>query len=175
MQDIAKDKTRSQQDDSGLQPELVCSNAGAKDARQPDRIGDDDADQDRPQDVLHVGQDQVVRLAVARNGLLDKLARIAHDEEQSDAGQQAGKAMFVGVIAIALERQGKRGAGGHGVSLPGNGTDDVGANKERERKRKNNGPDIEREREFPGGGRHGALLWGWGAARLWERVGIDEL
>ncbi len=48
--------------------------------------------QDGPKDVLHIGQDEVVRLAVAGDELLDELAGVAHDGEQGDAGQQAEEA-----------------------------------------------------------------------------------
>ena len=48
------------EDDADLEPELVGGYAGAEDARDADGVGDDDAEEDRPEDVLDVGEGDVV-------------------------------------------------------------------------------------------------------------------
>ena len=106
MQDVAEDEARAQQDDAGLQPELVGGYAGLKDLRQADGIRDEHANQDCPKHVFDVGQDQVVRLAIACDRLLDELARIADHEQQTDSRQKPKNAVAVGVFTILLQRQG---------------------------------------------------------------------
>ncbi len=54
-----------------------------------DGVGDEDAEEDRPQDVLDVGEDVVVGFAVGVDEVLDELARIADDGEERDAGDEA--------------------------------------------------------------------------------------
>ena len=59
-------------------------------AGTPIGIGDGQANEDSPQNILNIRQHQVVRLAVGRDELLNKLARIANHGEQQNSGYQAG-------------------------------------------------------------------------------------
>ena len=105
VEDIAEDETRTEKDDSGLEPKVVGGDSSAEDSRQAEGIGDEDADEDRPEDVLDVGQDQVMGLAVAGDGLLYPLAGVADGGEQGNAGNEAEDAMLTVFFAVSLTFQ----------------------------------------------------------------------
>ena len=64
-----------------------------------DGVGDDDAEEDGPEDVLDVGEGDVVGLGVGVEEVLDELAGVADDEEKRDAGQEAEEGGAFGGIA----------------------------------------------------------------------------
>src|ERR1700722_16153897 len=72
--DVAKNKARAEQDDSGLEPELVGGHAGAENLRHAHGIGDNETDHNGPEHIFNIGQNKMVRLAVMRDELLDELA-----------------------------------------------------------------------------------------------------
>jgi hypothetical protein len=89
FEDVSKDEASAEQDDARLQPELVRGDPSAKDARQADCVGDEDAEENRPEHVLDVGQNEVVSFAVGVDEVLDELAGKANDRQQRDARKQA--------------------------------------------------------------------------------------
>ncbi len=75
-ENVAENEARTEKHDSGLEPELISGDTGLKYLRQPDGVGDCETNQDGPENVFDIGQDQMVRLAVMCDELLDKLACI---------------------------------------------------------------------------------------------------
>ncbi len=89
-------KRAPEEDDAGFEPELVGGDAGAEDAVNADGVGDEDAEEDRPEDVLDVGDDVVMGLGVGVDEVLDELARVADDGEESDAWKEAEESGALG-------------------------------------------------------------------------------
>jgi len=85
-QHVTDQEARAQQHNSGLEPELVGCHAGAKQLRHANGVGNRQPQQNGPQNVFDVRQHQVMRFAIARNRLLDDLARVTHREQQQNSG-----------------------------------------------------------------------------------------
>ena len=88
MEHVAEQEAGAEQDDAGLEPELIGGHAGLKDARDAGGVGDEQADDDGPEHVFDIGKDDVVGLGVEGDGLLNELAGVAHDGEQQQAGDE---------------------------------------------------------------------------------------
>jgi hypothetical protein len=131
--DVSEDEPRSEQDDASLEPELIGGHAATEDCRDANGIGDGEADEDSPEDVLDVGKDQMVGLAVAGDELLDELSAIADGGEQEQTGDEAER-VGGGVRRGLDDRLGDRlGACRHGAPfLPGHYFEDAEANEESE-------------------------------------------
>ena len=91
LDDVAEHEADAEQHDAGLEPELVGVHAGAKDRRDADRVGDHQAEDDRPEHVFDVGQRQVVGPAVGGNRLLGQLAGVADDREEQVPGMSCAQ------------------------------------------------------------------------------------
>jgi len=149
--DIAEDESCSEQDDAGLEPELVGGDTAAEERRHSNGVGDEQTDQDGPEDVLNVGQHQVMGLAVAGDELLDELAAIADGDEQEQTGDKAERVRggCRRRLRGCLVRDLGNGLGvcGHeGLRyLPGHDFENAEANEESEAERKQNGPGVWRE------------------------------
>ena len=89
LQDVSEDEARAEEDDSCLEPELVGRYAGTEDAGEADGVGDESAEEDGPEDVLDVGEGDVMGFGVGVEEVLDELACVADDGEQGDSGQEA--------------------------------------------------------------------------------------
>src|SRR5215469_5069109 len=74
LQHVAQQEARAQEHYACLQPELVGGNSGPEYLGDPDGVRHRETDQDGPQHILDVGNVQVIRLGVGRDGLLDELA-----------------------------------------------------------------------------------------------------
>src|ERR1700689_3006393 len=85
MEDVAEQEARAEKHDAGLQPEFVRGDAGLKDARDADRVCDEKAEDDSPEDILDVGEGKVVRLGVGGDGLLNEFSGVAHGDEQEQS------------------------------------------------------------------------------------------
>ena len=92
MQDVLQQEARADQDDSQLEPELVGGDAGAEDGGDAEGVGDGEAENDRPQNVLDVRKSQVMLCAEDGEGVLQQLARQANSEEQRNAGKRGDEA-----------------------------------------------------------------------------------
>src|SRR5262249_30575852 len=79
LEDVAEDETRAEKDDSGLEPELVGGDAGAEDACDADCVGDEDAEENAPEDVLDIGKGYVMGFGPGVEEVLDELAGVADD------------------------------------------------------------------------------------------------
>ena len=108
FEDVAEDEACAEEDDAGLEPEVVGGDAGAEDARDADGVGDDDAEEDGPEDVLDVGEGDVVGLGPGVEEVLDELAGVADDEEERDAGEQAEEEWAAPVCRGAQRRGSSR-------------------------------------------------------------------
>src|SRR3954463_3177762 len=86
-QDVAEEVAGAEEHDSGLEPEVVSGDAGTEDLGDAHGVGDDQAEDDRPEDVLDVREREVMGLAVVAQESLADLARIADGEQEEDAGQ----------------------------------------------------------------------------------------
>src|ERR1051325_5590094 len=63
---------------------------GRKTSATPTVLFDDETEDDRPEDVLDVGQGDMVRPAVVAQKLFGDLAGVADGHEEEDAGQGPG-------------------------------------------------------------------------------------
>ena len=113
--DVAEDEAGAEQDDAGLQPELVGGDAGAEDAREADGVGDEDAEEDGPEDVLDVGQGEVVSFAVAVMDCSTNLPAIADGGEEGDAGDELREGGALGEPAGGGGGENFGRGGGHGA------------------------------------------------------------
>ena len=95
---VSKDEACAEQDDAGLEPELVGGDTGAEDAGYADGVGDDDAEENGPEDVFDVGEGDVVGFGVGVDGVLDEFAGVADHGEERDAGQEAEEGSRLGGI-----------------------------------------------------------------------------
>ena len=89
---VAQQKARAQQDNSGLEPTFIGRYAGTKNCRDADRVGDGQANEDGPQNIFNILQHKVVRLAVMRDELLNEFTFIAHYGQQQNSWNEAGGA-----------------------------------------------------------------------------------
>lgn len=116
LEHVAQDKARAEKDDSRLEPELIGRDAGAEDTGKADGVGDEDAEEDGPEDVLDIGEGEVVGLRVGVDGVFGGLAGVADEGKESDAGQKRGKRSgLIGEAGGAEIASG--GRGGHGLFL----------------------------------------------------------
>ncbi len=60
MQHVLQEKPGADQDDAELEPELIGGYAGAKDLGNVERVRDDQADNDGPEDIFNLRQAKVV-------------------------------------------------------------------------------------------------------------------
>ncbi len=91
LENVAQKKSRAEQDDARLEPELVGGHAAAEDFRNADRVGDNQAEDDGPQDVFDTGKRPVMGLRVGADVLLQQFARVADGGEQNHTGDNAQK------------------------------------------------------------------------------------
>jgi hypothetical protein len=87
--DVAQDEPCTEQDDAGLQPEIVGGDSAPEERGDADRIGDDETNQNGPQNIFDIGQYQVVGFAVARNELLNELAAVTDRGKQEQSRHEA--------------------------------------------------------------------------------------
>jgi hypothetical protein len=90
-----------------LQPEVISGHAGPEDGVQANGVGDEQADQDRPQHEFDVGEGPVLMLAECDPPDLGILAEQAHCDQQEHAryvGQHVlgGERLF-GVFLVAVD------------------------------------------------------------------------
>ena len=85
VKQIAEEKTRSEEDDSCLQPEFVSGHASAEDRGYSNGVGDGEADDDGPQHIFNIGDDPVMCLGGTGDVLLEEFSGIADGEEQQEA------------------------------------------------------------------------------------------
>ena len=86
--DIAQEEARAQEDDACLQPELVGGDAGLEDLREAEDIGNDQANEDGPEDVLDVGDSQMVALGIGIDVFFEELAGETDGKEQGQTGKE---------------------------------------------------------------------------------------
>ena len=92
MKHIAEQKARAEQDDSSLQPEFIGGYASLKDARNADGVGDDEAKDDGPENILDVRKGDVMSLGIGTDGFLDELSRVADGGQEQKTGDKRGEA-----------------------------------------------------------------------------------
>ena len=101
LEDVSEDEACAEQNDSGLEPELVCGDAGAEDAGETDGVGDESAEEDGPEDVLDIGEGDVVGFGVGVEEVLDELTCVADDGEQRMSGKERGEDVELAVSGLA--------------------------------------------------------------------------
>jgi hypothetical protein len=84
---VAQQEPGAEQHDPDLQPELVGGDARPEDRGHADRVADDQAEHDRPQDVLDVRQPGA---GCGRDGSQARLGEGADDADGQEQ-QQAGR------------------------------------------------------------------------------------
>ena len=87
--DIAEKKARAKKNDARFEPEFVGGNTGSENFGQAEDVGDDQADENGPQDVLDVGKWKVVSFGIGVDISFEKFAREADGGEKGYAGEQA--------------------------------------------------------------------------------------
>src|SRR6266567_3217481 len=89
LENVPEKKSRAEQDDAHLEPELVGGHAGAEDFRNADRVGNNQAEDDGPQDVFDIGKRPVMGLRVGADVLLQQFAGVADAGEQNHTGDRS--------------------------------------------------------------------------------------
>jgi len=158
-QNVAKNKTRAEQNDSRLKPELVGGHAGAENFRHAHGVSDDEADHNGPKHVLNIGQNKMMRLAVVRDELLDKLARIPDGNEQKHSGNEAKEAHAIRARGRVRLRKCSRTCHMRSPSaLPRDRFEDAATNEQGKSKREQNSPAIKRKKTTLCGRSHKHVL-----------------
>jgi hypothetical protein len=88
VEDILKKELGSDEDDADFEPELVGGYAGTEAGGDTDSVADGEAEEDGPEDVLDVRDEQVWIAGVNQRG--SALKRFAEDpdpEEEGHAGE----------------------------------------------------------------------------------------
>ena len=88
LDDVAEQEPDAEQDDAGLQPELVGVDAGAEDFGHADGVRHDQPEHDRPQHVFDVRQRQLREPGRTRRSTARSPCRPADDGEQQRAGHE---------------------------------------------------------------------------------------
>ncbi len=87
--DVAKKEARTEKDNASFEPEFVGGDTGLEDGGEAENVGDDQAEEDGPQDVFDVGENQVVGFDIGVDVFFEEFARVADDRQKSDAGDEA--------------------------------------------------------------------------------------
>jgi hypothetical protein len=96
LEHVAEQKAYAKHHDAELEEEFVSGDAGLEDFWHAHDVGDDKTDHDRPQHVFYIRQCDMVGVAVDRDRVLDQLAGITDDQQQSDAGHQLDETLGQG-------------------------------------------------------------------------------
>src|SRR6185437_16763587 len=91
VQDVLQQKARADEDDTKLEPELVCGDAGTEHARDADSIRDQQAKQDGPEDIFNARYVDAEPGVQIPGAVLEKLAQDTDSEEQRHARQHRKK------------------------------------------------------------------------------------
>jgi hypothetical protein len=150
VEDVREDELGADQDDAELEPELIGGDAGAEDGGDGEDVGDEEAEDDGPEDVLDVREVVDVARGVDAEGL-EAFAGNADGEEQQRSRQQR-EPLRSAVDDVEADECGEDQGDGNGCSVDVEGQ-----------------PGLRPGFWFGVGGSHGELLcdevlvWGWDA------------
>src|ERR1700674_499763 len=91
LQYVTEQKPGAEQHDPRLQPEFIRGDACTEHFRNADGVGDQEAEDDSPQDVLDIRKRPMMRLGVSADVLLQKFARVADGGKQENSRNDAQK------------------------------------------------------------------------------------
>ena len=110
VQDVAENELGADEDDAELQPQLVGGDAGAEDLRQRHRVGDEEAEDDGPEDVLNAREGDVVRcLEPGSHGFQSLTGDTDPEEQQRSRHQRQELAWLQGAVGGGWHRYGLSG------------------------------------------------------------------
>ncbi len=92
LEDVAKKKTRTEENDSGFEPEFVRGEAGFEGGGDAGGVGYHEAEKDGPENVFDIWKGEVVRASVLGDRALDEFSGITDGYEQQKAGDELADA-----------------------------------------------------------------------------------
>lgn len=111
--DVGEDELGGYEDDAELEPELVGGDAGKEDAGEGEEVGEDEAEDDGPEDVLDAGEVVVVGAEI-NSERLEGFAGEADGEEKKGAGEEREE--LLRARRLASGRGQRNGLGGRQLS-----------------------------------------------------------
>jgi hypothetical protein len=180
-EDVGEDELGGYEDDAELEPELVGGDAGMEEAREREGVGEDEAEDDGPEDVLDLREGVVMSVEVEAERF-EGFAGEADGEEQQRSRDEREE--LAGSRRLASGGGERDGLGGRQLSvlscqfsvvssqlsvlrknreLPGDVVDDVEADEGGEGEGDDDGGRVyvEGQLAVASGGFHGELLGGW--------------
>jgi hypothetical protein len=89
LQNVTEKKARTEQNDSGFEPELVCGDARAKNLRYSNRVRNRQTEDNRPKNVFDVRKSPVMRSGVRADVLLQQFPGVTYRRKQQHARDDA--------------------------------------------------------------------------------------
>ena len=100
FEDVTQQKPRAEKNDAGFKPELIRCDTRAENCGYTDRVGDRQADQNGPQNILDIRKGPVMSFRVGSNILLQQFTCIADCREQENTGDDAEELDARGLLGL---------------------------------------------------------------------------